>query len=126
MPLVLLRLVVLGSSAEGLSALPGRSHRAQGRDDGGPHAGYSPSRAPTIPGLASKRDKPPHRPDRAGRRLGLELEPPGHPDRDADLQVAVEDVGVGRVEPDAAVAGGLLVHLVAGDSVERDARPEIL
>jgi hypothetical protein len=49
--------VVLGSSAEGLSALLGRSHRAQGRGDGGPHTGYSPSRAPTIRGPTSNRAK---------------------------------------------------------------------
>src|SRR5215216_256073 len=54
--------VVLGSSAEGLSALPGRSHRAQGRDDGGPHAGYSPSRAP--PYLVRPQSGISHRTDR--------------------------------------------------------------
>src|SRR5215217_108728 len=67
MPCVLLRQVVLGSSAEGLSALTGRSHRAQCRDDGGPHAGYSPSRAPTIPGPTSSR----HKPQRDCRMIGL-------------------------------------------------------
>lgn len=49
--------------------------------------------------------------------LGREVEPAGHPDRGAEAQVAVEGLGVGRVEPDTAVAGGLLVDLVAGDPV---------
>jgi hypothetical protein len=54
---------------------------------------------------------------RSGADLGREVEPAGHPDRGAEAQVAVEGLGVGRVEPDTAVAGGLLVDLVAGDPV---------
>jgi hypothetical protein len=54
------------------------------------------------------------------------MEPAGHPDRGADAQIPVEGLGVGRVEPDAAVAGRLLVDLVARDPVQGDARAEVL
>jgi hypothetical protein len=48
----------LGLSRRSLPPVTGRSHRAQGRDDGGPHAGYSPSRAATLPAPTSNRHKP--------------------------------------------------------------------
>jgi hypothetical protein len=48
----------LGLSRRSLPPVTGRSHRAQCRDDGGPHAGYSPSRAPTLPARTSNGHKP--------------------------------------------------------------------